>query len=262
MSDFNQFLKTAESANVIPVIETMPADLLTPLSVYLKLAANEKYSFLLESVEGGESLARYSFVGVAPKSIISGSDYSVTISDEFGDHEQGISMFDYLRDHFAVNRVLEDGELPSFIGGAIGYLGYSCAGWFEPTLKRPEVQRDHGSDASFMFFRSVVAFDHAKQVIKIISLVFTDESCNDIEKLHLVYENALASNLKIKNILENGQISLPRSNASPETGEVSSNWEKAEFESAVIAIKEMIAETGEARPQRDEGGVPPRQLPT
>jgi len=209
--------------------------------VYLKLAANEKYSFLLESVEGGESLARYSFVGVAPKSIISGSDHSVTISDEFGDHEQGISMFDYLRDHFAVNRVLEDGELPSFIGGAIGYLGYSCAGWFEPTLKRPEVQRDYESDASFMFFRSVVAFDHAKQVIKIISLVFTDESCNDIEKLHLVYENALASNLKIKNILENGQISLPRSNASPETGEVSSNWEKAEFESAVIAIKEMIA---------------------
>ena len=69
MSDFSHFLEKARLANVIPVVETMPADLLTPLSVYLKLSANSKNSFLLESVEGGTSLARYSFIGADPETI-------------------------------------------------------------------------------------------------------------------------------------------------------------------------------------------------
>ncbi|HBR56728.1 MAG TPA: anthranilate synthase component I, partial [Blastocatellia bacterium] len=63
MSDFETFLAKASSANVAAVVETLPADLLTPLAVYIKLASTAPNSFLLESVEGGESLARYSFIG-------------------------------------------------------------------------------------------------------------------------------------------------------------------------------------------------------
>ena len=241
MNDFDEFLEKTKSANVIPVIETLPADLLTPLSVYLKLSIDEKYSFLLESVEGGESLARYSFVGVAPKSIISGDDRSVTIHDEFGEQELSGSLFDYLREHFGANTVLENSDLPSFVGGAIGYLGFSCADWFEPTLKLQKDKREETSEASFMFFRSVVAFDHAKQVIKIISLVFTDESRGDNGTLRRDYENAVFENHKIKNILDKRPISLPLADPSLKNGKVRSNWQKAEFEKAVNAIKEMIA---------------------
>jgi anthranilate synthase component 1 len=112
MSDFSIFMEKAKHANVIPVVTTMPADLLTPLSVYLKLSAKSKNSFLLESVEGGKSLARYSFIGVDPESVT-----------DLG----GEKIFESLKDHFGRLQAESDPDLPSFIGGAIGYLGFDCS---------------------------------------------------------------------------------------------------------------------------------------
>ncbi|MEP6703550.1 MAG: anthranilate synthase component I, partial [Acidobacteriota bacterium] len=143
----------------VPVIETISADLLTPLSVYLKLSRRSKNSFLLESVEGGESLARYSFIGTDPESIVNGNASAVSVLDESGAHKIDISMIDFLRDHFSETEVLCDKELPAFVGGAIGYLGFDCAAWFEPSLRKPGSVDDTYS--TFMFFRSVIAFDHA-----------------------------------------------------------------------------------------------------
>ena len=239
MSGFDKFLEKSKLANVIPVIETLPADLLTPLSVYLKLSKDTADSFLLESVEGGETLARYSFIGVDPKMIVSGNDRAITIRTKSDRTEKAVSMFAFLRDHFAVNKVLEDADIPSFIGGAIGFFGFSCAGWFEPTIRGE--QTNDGDEASFMFFRSLVAFDHAKQVIKIVSLVFTEESGNDVEKLETLYKNAVSENRRIEDILENQTISLPKTDARHQNGPVSSNWDQNEFENAVEEIKELIS---------------------
>src|SRR4051794_17420784 len=89
------------SKKLIPVVETMPADLLTPLSVYLKLSAGSNYSFLLESVEGGKSLARYSFIGADPEFVVSGDENMIRIE---GNHKSGVehsSLFSYLKQHFA-----------------------------------------------------------------------------------------------------------------------------------------------------------------
>src|SRR5688500_7172817 len=105
MRDFDEFLKRAEHGNVIPVIETLPADLLTPLSVYLKLAHGSSNSYLLESVEGGETLARYSFIGVDPVSVVSGNEGSVKVRDKNGETEHSISMWEFLREHFRDNTV-------------------------------------------------------------------------------------------------------------------------------------------------------------
>src|SRR5690349_16921094 len=93
--------KTNSDASVIPVVRTMPADLLTPLAVYLKLSAHSANSFLLESVEGGRSLARYSFIGADPEMIVRGNDSNVRITDRQGDRVVEKGLFDMLRDHFA-----------------------------------------------------------------------------------------------------------------------------------------------------------------
>ncbi len=236
MITFEEFLSKAEWANVIPVIESLPADLLTPLSVYLKLAEGSSNSYLLESVEGGESLARYSFIGVDPRMVVSGNEQSVSID---GKTEIETSMWEYLREHFQNYNVVQDSEMPSFVGGAIGYFGFSCSGWFEPSVKT--AAESIIPESTFMFFRSIVAFDHAKQSIKIISLVFTDEGDDDTDGLRKLFDLAVSANTVIKNVLEHQSILIHVANTSIESGEVRSNWTQSNFENAVREIKELIA---------------------
>ena len=120
--------------NVIPIVDTMPADLLTPLSVYLKLAGEGRCSFLLESVEGGEALARYSFIGADPHTVVAGGRERVTITSGTSTTELRTPLWAYLRKHFAGLEAAADPDLPSFIGGAIGYFGFNCSSWFEPSI--------------------------------------------------------------------------------------------------------------------------------
>lgn len=185
----------------------MAADLLTPLAVYLKLAATREHSFLLESVEGGRSLARYSFIGADPVRVERG----------------GKEVFEQLREHFETHFAEPDNELPAFIGGAIGYFGFDCCEWFEPSLNGGE------AEMSMMFFRSIVAFDHAKQVIKIISLDIEGES-----------SNARTRNAKLRELLEDPTLSnWPPAHADG-SDLPASNWERQNFEDAVSEIKELI----------------------
>src|SRR5690606_8431635 len=129
----------------------IPADLLTPLAVYLKLSSHTTHSFLLESVEGGENLARYSFIGADPVEMIEG----------------GRDAFAQLRGHLAENFVLADSELPAFIGGAIGSIAFDACELFEPTFAG---DKPAGNLLSMMIYRSVIAFDHAQQKIKVITV--------------------------------------------------------------------------------------------
>ncbi len=241
MDSFEKFQEKARSANVIPVIATLPADLLTPLGVYLKLSANGSNSFLLESVEGGESLARYSFIGADPEMIVTGNDCETTVRNQNGTTIFGMPMMSFLRDHFAKKTVAESDDLPSFIGGAIGFMGFSCAGWFEPSLKIRTKNLGQENEAAFMFFRNVVAFDHAKQVIKIVSLVFTDEA-GDEDSLREMFESAQQGCSRMRDLLESNQpFALPLNNiGNPAGGVVGSNWSRNGFEDAVRAVRELI----------------------
>ncbi|MEP7148757.1 MAG: anthranilate synthase component I, partial [Acidobacteriota bacterium] len=223
-----------EITKLLPLIDTISADLLTPLGVYLKLSKHSDNSFLLESVEGGESLARYSFIGADPEMIVTGNATSVTILDDDGERTLDLPMIDFLRRHFADKIVVCDEELPAFVGGAIGYFAFDCAGWFEPSL-RGETAKDE-SDSTFMFFRSVIAFDHAKQVVKIISLMFPEEAGGDSD----AHSRAVQRNKSIRKVLENDPIELPRINTRNVDANVSSNWQRTHFETAVREIKELI----------------------
>lgn len=202
--------------NVLPVVETLPADLLTPLAVYLKLSANSHNAFLLESVEGGTSLARYSFIGADPHEIVSG----------------GRKAFEKLRTHFSKHKVESVSDLPPFIGGAIGYLGFDCCEWFEPSL----TTSDDAGESAFMFFRSVVAFDHARQLIKIISLVFDDGSSDQVT---LIAE-AKVRNDEIRKKIEHDSLSLPPHSVK-EKHRAASNWKREDFELATGSIKDLIS---------------------
>ncbi|MCA1609248.1 MAG: hypothetical protein LC730_07320, partial [Acidobacteria bacterium] len=187
MDDFQAFALGPRSVNVIPVIETMPGDLLTPLAVFLKLGSDKSHSFLLESVAGGESVARYSFIGVDPETVICGNDRRVNVVTRHGARRVEIGVLDFLRRHFHGRKVESDESLPSYIGGAIGFLEFSCARWFEPSLNEVRASAD---EACFMFFRSIVAFDHAKQEIKIVCLVFADEAKGDDAELEKLFRKA------------------------------------------------------------------------
>lgn len=239
MDGYDEYFTDTSRAAIVPVIETVPADLLTPLAVYLKLAKGETNAFLLESVEGGETLARYSFIGAGPDFIFGGSDESVRISDKRGGTTLDISLMDFLRNLLS-KPVLADGELPSFSGGAIGYFGFSCARWFEPTLKSHQQKTDMADDARFMFFTSVIAFDHAKQVIKIITLVDRPQGGDD-EDLRQRYEAARAKNRRIRERLETQPVVLSAMGGTESAAKPHPNWTRPQFESAVDEIKRLIA---------------------
>ncbi len=152
--NFDKFLDQSKIADIIPVVLNMPADLLTPLAVYLKISETAENSFLLESVEGGESLARYSFIGANPEMIVSGTDEHITIRKNGLNENLEISLFDFLRNHFSAKKISTNEDLPSFIGGAIGYFGFSCSGWFEKTLKKSFENEKISDEAELMFYKT------------------------------------------------------------------------------------------------------------
>jgi anthranilate synthase component 1 len=239
MDCFLEFAEKAKTANVIPVVTTIPADLLTPLAVYLKLSKDAQNAFLLESVEGGVNLARFSFIGANPKAVISGDEKRTTIFDELREQSVDTPILNYLKQHLDRYNTIADSDLPAFLGGAIGFIGFSAAEWFEPVLK--PLKPDNGEpDAMFMLFRSVIAFDHAKQLISVVSLVFTDEAENDAAHLENLFNKARSENERLKTILETENISLPTTAPSLISKETS-NFERVDFENAVRTIKELIA---------------------
>ena len=236
MTGFDRFKKSAAVANVVPVVQTLPADLLTPLAVYLKLSDAADNSFLLESVEGGESLARYSFIGANPHAVVSGGRRSVRVREASGETARDEPMDDFLRRHFANYRTAADPDLPTFVGGAIGYLGFSCSKWFEPTLD----DGSDGKDAELMFYRSIVAFDHARQQIRIISLAFIEDDNTDEAALRTIYDEACGRNAAIRSTLEHPSLPGLQKAAGQPGVEAVSNWSQEQFENAVIEVKELI----------------------
>jgi len=154
-------LKT-EAPNLIPIVRELPADLETPISVYLKLAGRGP-SFLLESVTGGEQVARYSFIGVDSSQAYVLRGRSLERHDSQGGSSyslpQDVDPLDALREELVQYRPQPSHGLPRFNGGLVGYLGYDAVRYFEPTLSlspHPDLP-----DAIFLLADTVVAFDHA-----------------------------------------------------------------------------------------------------
>jgi anthranilate synthase component 1 len=166
------FQRLAKGHTLVPVTRTVAADLETPVSAFLRVAAAEPEAFLLESVEGGEHVGRYTFIGIRPYKKMTARDGRISVVE-------GRKRRSYDGDIFTELKAALDGEtpakvegLPPFTAGAVGFFSYDVVRSIE-TL--PELAADelHVPDAHLMFFDEVLAFDHVKKAIHLIVTVGT-----------------------------------------------------------------------------------------
>ena len=171
--DFKTFCKLARQGNLVPVYDTFTADTLTPVSAYQRLAHDAKYACLLESVEGGEKIARYTFVGANPAEVFRYVNGACVLESESRVSWVQSNPLDYLRNRVERYRPVRVPGLPPLVAGAIGYFAYDMVRLVEriPDTARDDVGMD---DAVMMFFLGLLVFDHVRHRLWIVRNVFTD----------------------------------------------------------------------------------------
>jgi anthranilate synthase component 1 len=238
ITSFEEFKDLARRGTFVPVCKEIVADLLTPVSAFLKIAEHADYAFLLESVEGGEHVGRYSFLGKDPFLILRApaGDPSRTIIERGGAVTESDRPFiSTLRGLMADFRSPFVPDLPRFTGGAVGFLGYGASSWFEPVLEDLGAGADGADQAGFMLFDTVLAFDHVQHRILIIAnaRITADD---DLESL---YQFACA---KIQFLERELDRNLSRTRTGAGDGlQITSNMSREQFEDNVRAAKEHIA---------------------
>ncbi len=219
----------------ITVTRELPTDLETPVSVYLKLAAGGGPSFLLESVTGGEQVARYSFIGVEPKAalVLRGRTIERHAGGQITYYQlpANADPLESIRAELADYAVEHAPDLPRFLGGMVGYLGYETAQFFEPTLDLPKADLP---DGIFLLADTVVAFDHARGRTLLMTTVSAGEREGAESRL-----DALAEKIKAATPTNAHTPKLPFT----EKGETRtrSNITREAFEANVLRAKEHIA---------------------
>ncbi len=242
---FEEFVELARRGTFVPVVKEIIADLLTPVSAFLKIAEHSDYAFLFESVEGGERVARYSFLGKDPFLVLRQRG-GRTIVDRSGVTSESDEPF-----VAALRRLMAEFQspfvpgLPRFTGGAVGCIGYDASPLFEPALFEAWARapwRTNGTadgeredEAGFMLFDTVLAFDHVKHRI----LIIANARVTGDEDLKALYQFACAKIQFLERELERGlSQALPEAQAAPV---IRSNMARDTYEAGVRTIKERIA---------------------
>jgi anthranilate synthase component 1 len=230
----------AAQGNLIPVYRELPADLETPVSVYLKLCGQGSSngrgpSFLLESVEKGEQLGRYSFIGVHPPMTVAAQGDQVTIGGAGGtvlETCQGDPLA-VVKELMAHRTPVPSPGLPRFTGGVVGYFGYDLVRFMErlPTTARTDL---HAPDAVLLFADNLVVFDHVRHKL-IVSAYMRVEA-----DLRAAYADAVARIDQIIGDLRK-PLTPPPAAELPAGTPWQSNVTQAEYERRVLAAKEYIA---------------------
>ena len=235
---FKEFKAKAAKGNFIPVYREIFADLDTPVSAYLKIRG-KAHSFLLESDKGKGTWDRYSFFGCGPFKIVSSKGDKVTVLENGKETVTTNSKkpLDTLKEILAQYKPVQDDNLPFFTGGAVGFIGYDMARFFEE-LDDKNKDDLHIPDSLFVIADTLMIFDNMSQTIKIVSNAFTKGG-----NLREVYD---AAKKKI-----DGLVKKLRQNTSKFYGagdkikkyketSYTSNFEKKKFKAAVINIKKRI----------------------
>ena len=220
---FEEFKELARKGNLIPVYREILADMETPVSALMKFRS-EPHVFLLESVEGGEKWARYTFLGSDSHVIfrVKGEDILIQKNGETHFQKHRGDPLRFLRDLLSTYRpVIVDG-LPRFYGGAVGFLGYDMVRYFErlPAAAEEDIETD---DATFLITDSLMIFDNVRHTIKVVACAVTEGS----EDFRGVYDEAIEKIDRMIEILqspierrelpvEEGNDAPPQSNMTPE----------------------------------------------
>lgn len=213
------------------IIREISADLETPISVYMKLRG-EGASFLLESVEGGERIARYSFIGIKPRAqyIIRGNEVEVIESDSscLVTLEDQTDPTYFLQQEMSRFKFKAQAGVPRFIGGMVGYLGYESVRFFEPVLKSKMKRSRSIPDGIYLLADTVVAFDHARRSLSIVANVLD----GDVD----------SANRKLDEIESRIHQPLPPAQTQEvKASKTRSNMTQGRFEDMVRDAKEFIA---------------------
>ena len=247
---FEEFAVEAARGGVVPVVRTRLADLHTPVSMFLQIAAGEPHAFLLESIEGGEHVGRYSFVGAKPKMIVRGVGEKTFVEQDGRTVTHGMNAVAYLRQWFSEHKLVEREGLPPLAGGAIGYMGYEAARWFEPVLAKSFAEQaasapdtngaNAENDALFLFCDTIVAHDHVRQQLTITTLAHVGDDKDDA-RLHDIYTRAVAETERVDRLLDH-PLTVSRSAKKSAGAEaiVECNWSQAGYENGVRKIQEHI----------------------
>ncbi len=196
--DYKSFLQLSRDATLIPVAKTLSADLLTPVGAFLSIAARQKYAFLLESVEGGEKIGRYTFVGAQPRTVITARGNELTVRTGSSQKRSQGSVVEALRQNLRQHRPAIVPDLPPFISGGVGYFAYDMVRQFERLPKH--AKDDLGlPDCVFTFYDRLLAFDHLRHQLYIIAAADVRS-----ESPRKAYDRALADIAAIEEKLARG----------------------------------------------------------
>jgi anthranilate synthase component 1 len=205
--------------DIVPLVRELSADAITPVAAFAALSPEGAEAFLFESVERGENVGRYSFVGFDPRR-------SLRFDGATGDPVR------LLTDELRPLRVYDEAALPPFFGGAVGYFGYGVAGWCEQI---PDSHRDAGGipDARLLFFDNVVVFDHVRQRLYVIANIFTADPHASLDAANARLDSAIER-------LRRARVDLLEFPARVEPVPFDSSIEREAFERMVREAKEEI----------------------
>src|ERR1700751_5689448 len=170
---FAEFSRLTKQGNLIPVYDVFSTDLLTPVSAYLRIAQGARYSFLLESVEGGEKIARYTFAGAHPEEVFRYNEGACVMESTDRVVWEERDPVSFLRERIERFQPVRVSGLPPLVAGAIGYFSYDMVRLIERLPKR--LRDEIGLyDAMLMFYHGILAFDHVQHRLWIVRNVFTE----------------------------------------------------------------------------------------
>ena len=235
--NYQEFKELAAASTLVPVAKTISADLQTPVSAFLSIARNEPEAFLLESVEGGEKIGRYTFLGVHPYMVFSARGGEITIRRGKKVERTKGALFSKLKEVFAQHRPAKVTGMPPFTSGAVGYFSYDVVRQLE---KIPDHAKDDMKlpDCVLMFFHRVLAFDHVRQQIQIIAAA--DVRAQDTRR---AYDTAVKDIEQIEKKLSAGlsKHDVRKDNSKKGKLRVTSTTDRKKYIAAVKQIKEYIA---------------------
>jgi anthranilate synthase component I len=235
---FHEFQQLAKRGNLVPVYEVFSADLLTPVSAYLRVAEGARYSFLLESVEGGEKIARYTFAGAHPEEIFRYANGACVLESRERIIWEERDPISFLRERVERFCPVRLPGLPPLVAGAIGYFSYDMVRLIERLPKR--LRDDIGLyDAMLMFYHGVIAFDHVQHRLWIVRNVYTEGLGN----LRAKYNAAVKEIGRTREQLEKPVVSErpPKpTKGRPRAPKILSNVRRGEYLAAVRKAKQYI----------------------
>ena len=228
-----EFLALAKEHTLVPVYRTLTADLETPVSAFLRAAWQERECFLLESVENGEQVGRYTFIGLAPYKRIVARGRQIDITEGKQTTRMEGDVFHMLREALSGHKPARIAGLPPFTAGAVGFFAYDAVRQVE---RLPERAKDELGvpDACLLFFDEVLAFDHVR---KEIWLVATEDVT--VDSPAEAYARAVKRLARLEKRLAQP---LPRLRTAKEHGKlkVTHRTRKADFLKAVARTKDYI----------------------